>query len=129
MPTPPRDFYLDPQTFDLVLDDDRQAVTIEGAGAIAQRVRVAFECQAGTYDLDLELGMDYLGVLFQRGATDDQIAAAFRRTVFALDADEHISRVRVERIARLPQTRSATIYATIYTPWGDAPISVVVGLP
>lgn len=129
------DFFLDPVTWDIVIDESGHVRLVEGAELVAQRMRVRLMAQRrgahpddptvtvdGEHDVDQSLGLDWHGRILVRNPN----IAAIRADVAALAA----STPGVRAVRRVDVTvdsvaRRARIHIEATTDDG-APITVEV---
>lgn len=75
-----RDIALDPDTGRLLLDGGRARLTVPGAEAVGQRLRLRLGLWAGEYVLDRTVGLPVLGTILAKGRVD-AAEAILRRAV------------------------------------------------
>lgn len=93
------DLKLDPITNDLVIGTDGEFVLTGGVDLIRQRVVYRLRTHAGRWPLDLSMGVDYLGVIFAGGATDEDIRAELLAEITAVPGVTGVDTLEVVRLA------------------------------
>lgn len=98
-------FAIDPDTRDLVFDDQNRLQMISGIDANRQRVRLRLGCHTKEWFLDILLGVPWLE-LVEKNVSRERIRAEVLK---ALMADEEIERVEELHIGTLTEDRTLPI--------------------
>ncbi len=88
---------IDPDTHDLVLDDDGNIVMIHGDETTAQCVRLTLEVYEGEWFLDERHGTDYPRVFGDPPSTDAVTKEIVRAAIFQETDVKHIDTLDVKR--------------------------------
>jgi len=89
--------YIDPDTRDLVLDDDGNIVTIAGHETTAQAVRLTLSVWKGEWPLDLDHGTDYERIMGKKPIEleEDEREEVLREAIFQEGAVVEIEELNI----------------------------------
>jgi hypothetical protein len=80
--------------------------TVSGTAAVAQHVRIRLGLIKGEVPWDLDLGVDYWGTVFRKGATDVEISAELERVIGGTPG---VSSITELVLTRDPSTRQLSV--------------------
>jgi len=80
--------------------------TVSGTAAVDQHVRIRLLLIKGEVPWDLELGVDYWGVVFRKGASDVEIATELERVIVGTPGVTVVTELALTRDA---QTRQLSV--------------------
>lgn len=115
------DFYLDPVTHDLVLDDDKGLQMIDGLEEIVQRVKITLLAHKGEWLFDTEFGVPYRDQILVKNPNMAQIEAASRVVIAAVPG---VTRILALKLTLDGATRKLTVQGDIETDEGPTSFSI-----
>ncbi len=120
-----RDLKQDETTWDLAVDPVTKDLLVhtDAGEETAQRIRIRILTFLGEWDFDTDAGMDWLGLVFRKGADLEAAAAGFRVIILK---DPEVERVRDVQITVDRETRRATVTFRADTIHGDPIAETVV---
>lgn len=112
-----QDFKIDPDSGDMVLQEDGFFSTVEDNERVAQACKIRLRTQAGEWILDTSSGLDYLGEIFIKGPDFVLIRA---RVVEQLRQVPDVREVQSVELEPTASTRELAVNFVVRSSFGPA---------
>lgn len=106
--------------------EDGDLVLIEDQEVVAQSLRILFQTVQGEWFLNTDAGIDYLGIVFRKGAQQSEIEAHLRSKILGIPHVQEIEKFTAEVDK---SSRSLTIEFSVTTDISEDPVDVKIQFP